>query len=84
MESNIIHNVDFIQCITDMCVYYICNVSDVVVVGVYVDDLSVTRTNAEAVEQFFVSMQAFRYRILVMLVNFKTYKLFLEKNLATN
>ncbi|GAB9471215.1 unnamed protein product, partial [Globisporangium polare] len=46
----------FERCITDMCLYFRRDGDDVVVVGVYVDDLLVTATRRDLVRQFFASM----------------------------
>ena len=38
--------------------YFSAKISDLVVVDVYCEDMLVTRTNANAVDQFFVSMES--------------------------
>ena len=40
-----------------MCLYYRCDATGLVFVGVYVDDLLVTGTTSDAVETFFVSIE---------------------------
>ncbi|CAI5716713.1 unnamed protein product [Peronospora effusa] len=46
----------FQQCESDMCLYWKQDGSDLVVVGVYVDDLLATGTIAAAVDRFFTSL----------------------------
>uniref|UniRef100_A0AAV1UKL9 Reverse transcriptase Ty1/copia-type domain-containing protein n=1 Tax=Peronospora matthiolae TaxID=2874970 RepID=A0AAV1UKL9_9STRA len=48
----------FTQCESDMCFYWKRDGNDLVVVGVYVDDLLATRTSAAAVERFFASLSS--------------------------
>ena len=46
----------FQQCVSDMCLYWKKDGRDLVIVGVYVDDLLATGTNAPAVDRFFASL----------------------------
>uniref|UniRef100_A0AAV1T2Z2 Reverse transcriptase Ty1/copia-type domain-containing protein n=1 Tax=Peronospora matthiolae TaxID=2874970 RepID=A0AAV1T2Z2_9STRA len=46
----------FTRCLSDMCFYWKRDGDDLVVVGVYVDDLLATGTSAAAVERFFASL----------------------------
>ena len=46
----------FTQCVADMCLYWKHDGKDTVVVGVYVDDLLATGTDAAAVDRFFASL----------------------------
>ncbi|GMF48730.1 unnamed protein product [Phytophthora fragariaefolia] len=46
----------FARCITDMCLYYKLDGNDMAIVGVYVDDLLVTASTPDLVEDFFVAM----------------------------
>lgn len=47
----------YVQCLTDMCVYFKRVKTKLVVVGVYVDDLLVTGTNSEDVDKFFEDLK---------------------------
>jgi hypothetical protein len=47
----------FTRCITDMCLYYKRDGNDMAIVGVYVDDLLVTASKPDLVEDFFVAMK---------------------------
>jgi len=47
----------FTRCITDMCLYYKRDGNDMTVVGAYVDDLMVTASKPDLVEDFFVVMK---------------------------
>lgn len=47
--------VDFSHCLTDTCVYWKCTQENLVVVGVYVDDLRVTATKLRRIEYFLVT-----------------------------
>lgn len=46
----------FTRCITDMCLYHKRDGNDMTIVGVYVDDLLVTASKPDLVEDFFVTM----------------------------
>ena len=46
----------FRQCISDICLYYQVECGQLVIVGVYVDDLLATGTDAAAVDRFFVKL----------------------------
>jgi hypothetical protein len=72
----------FIQCITDMCVYFKRTISDVVVVGVYVNDLLVTGSTTEAVVQFFVSMESLSIKNLGHASKFLGMRIEYEKGLG--
>ena len=58
--SQLLHNkfeeAEFSRCTTDMCIYYKSMGNDMIVVGVYVDDVLVTATTAALVQDFFISM----------------------------
>lgn len=60
--SQLLHNhllaACFTQAISDMCLYFKHDGPDMVVVGVYVDDLLVTATREELVGKFFEDMAA--------------------------
>lgn len=64
--------------------YFKRNISDLVVVGVYVDDLVVTGTNTEAVDQFFVSMKSLSIKNLGYASIFLGMRIDYGKDLATN
>nr|CCA27058.1 putative polyprotein [Albugo laibachii Nc14] len=48
----------FEQCITDMCLYYKVIDENIIVVGVYVDDLLVTSTRADLIQDFFCNLSS--------------------------
>nr|CCA22025.1 pol polyprotein putative [Albugo laibachii Nc14] len=48
----------FERCITDMCLYYRDIDENIMVVGVYVDDLLVTSTRANLIQEFFRSLSS--------------------------
>ena len=58
--SKLLHSklieLNFKQCTTDMCLYMKKVDDDIMIVGVYVDNLLVTGTSPAVVEQFFLSM----------------------------
>ena len=56
----------FAQCVADMCLYWKCDEEDSVVVGVHVDDLLATVTDAVAVDRFFDILASFLLRISVV------------------
>uniref|UniRef100_A0AAV1TB36 Reverse transcriptase Ty1/copia-type domain-containing protein n=1 Tax=Peronospora matthiolae TaxID=2874970 RepID=A0AAV1TB36_9STRA len=60
MWSQLLHSklstAGFTRCESDMCFYWKREGDDLVVVGVYVDDLLATGTSAAAVERFFASL----------------------------
>ncbi|KAE9047556.1 hypothetical protein PR001_g4168 [Phytophthora rubi] len=72
--SQLLHNhllaAGFTQAISDMCLYFKHDGSDMVVVGVYVDDLLATATREELVDKFFEDMAALSIKNLGYLSRF--------------
>uniref|UniRef100_A0AAV1T269 Reverse transcriptase Ty1/copia-type domain-containing protein n=1 Tax=Peronospora matthiolae TaxID=2874970 RepID=A0AAV1T269_9STRA len=60
----------FTRCESDMCFYWKRDGDDLVVVGVYVDDLLATGTSAAAVERFFASLASLSIKDLGRVSNF--------------
>ena len=50
-------NLNFQQCKTDLCLYFKRSQDQLIIVGVYVDDLLVTSTLATMVDQFFEDLK---------------------------
>ena len=61
---------DFQQCVSNMCLYWKKDGRDLVIVGVYVDDLLATGTNAAAVDCFFASLGSLSIKDLGPVNNF--------------
>ena len=55
----------FRQCISDLCLYWQVEGGQLVIVGVYVDDLLATGTDAAAVDRFFVKLGSLAIKYLV-------------------
>nr|CCA18616.1 PREDICTED: similar to pol polyprotein putative [Albugo laibachii Nc14]CCA20572.1 PREDICTED: similar to pol polyprotein putative [Albugo laibachii Nc14] len=49
--------IDFVQCIQDPCLFYKADEDGVAIVGVYVDDLLITGTTVERIDQFFTDIK---------------------------
>ena len=48
----------YVRCVSDMCRYHKRDGEELLVVGVYVDDLLVTGTSVAAVKSFFASLNS--------------------------
>ena len=48
----------YVRCVSDMCLYHKRDGEELVVVGVYVDDLLATGTSVAAVKSFFASLKS--------------------------
>ncbi|CAI5729482.1 unnamed protein product [Peronospora destructor] len=55
---------NFVQCITDTCIFYKVDSGGTTVIGTYVDDLLVTATSTGRVDAFFDDMQALELKDL--------------------
>ena len=60
----------FRQCISDICLYWQVEGGQLVIVGVYVDDLLATGTDAAAVDHFFVKLGSLSIKDLGTVINF--------------
>ena len=54
----------YVQCKTDLCLYYKKIESDLIIVGVYVDDLLTTATKISLVETFFEDLKELKVKDL--------------------
>ena len=62
--DNKLVELDFVQCYTDMCLYFKRDGVNTVIVGVYVDDLLVTGSHESLVTQFFKDMEVLEIKNL--------------------
>lgn len=62
--------IGFVQCITDSCVFYKVDGRDMVLVGVYVDDIIATGKAPALVDQFFTDMKELQLKDLGVLSKF--------------
>nr|CCA26030.1 PREDICTED: hypothetical protein [Albugo laibachii Nc14] len=60
----------FMQCTTDMCLYFKKDADEITFVGVYVDELPVTATSRDAMDKFFKEMSTLEIKDLGVVNNF--------------
>lgn len=63
-------NIGFEQCITDSCIFYKVDGNETVLLGVYGDDIIVTGTTTDVVDQFFTDMHVLELKDLGALSKF--------------
>nr|CCA20945.1 PREDICTED: similar to pol polyprotein putative [Albugo laibachii Nc14] len=62
--------IDFVQCIHDPCAFYKADEHGMTIVGVYVDDLLITGTTVERIDQFFTDMKVLELKDLGIVEKF--------------
>jgi hypothetical protein len=73
----------FTQCKTDLCLYFKKNDKDIILVGVYVDDLLVTATKTPMVAKFFEDMQILDVKDLGIVTKFLGIRVIYEEGSFT-